>query len=269
MGGYAAAEQQQLADTNGQLESVQNELAAAEGNAAALDRAYAEQQRQAAQEQSKQDRINGIRIAGSDNAVALAQLDVDAVRERIEAVRAKMNAPYLYAQKSGIVLAVGYTAGMEAAPDKPVASIGDPDGIYAMLQVAQADIGDIEEGQIVEFSFDAYPERVFTGVVTKKLPMPVEGSNPVVYVVHASLDMEGEPLLAGMTCNAQFIIKQVKDVLRLSNKAIRMADGKQVVLMKDDGGALYEQPITTGFSDGRTSEVLEGLSDGDIVYVEG
>jgi len=41
------------------------------------------------------------------------------------------------------------------------------------------------------------------------------------------------------------------------------------VLMKDPDGNLYEQPITTGFSDGRYSEILSGLNDGDIVYVEG
>lgn len=261
--------QGQLAEAREALAGAQSELAAIQGNVQAIDNAHAEQQEQTKKEQNKQNQINGIQLANGDNAIELAQIDVDDIIRQMEEIEAQMKDLYLYAQLDGIVLAVNYAVGAETTTDTPVASIGSLDEIYAVLQVPQADIGDIEEGQTVKLSFDAFPERTFTGVVQKKLPLPVKDSNPVAYQVYASLDMEGEQLLSGMTCNAQFILKQVEGVLVLSNKAIRLVDGKQVVLMQDENGELYEQPITTGFSDGRYSEILSGLQDGDIVYVEG
>ena len=72
-----------------------------------------------------------------------------------------------------------------------------------------------------------------------------------------------------MTTNAQFILKEVKDVLILSNKSIKLKDGNQVVNVKNEDGTLREVTIQTGFSDGRNSEVLSGLKEGDTVVVGG
>ncbi|MGL4336089.1 MAG: HlyD family efflux transporter periplasmic adaptor subunit, partial [Turicibacter sp.] len=59
------------------------------------------------------------------------------------------------------------------------------------------------------------------------------------------------------------------DVLMLSNKAITLKDGKQVVNVKNEDGTVTETEITTGFSDGKNSEIISGLSEGDTVVVGG
>ncbi len=260
----------QIAELEGQLNTTQGELSAANQNVQALDSARAQTIEQNKKERAQQNQVNGIKLENGENAIELAQMEIDNINRQIADIDRQIKDPYLYAAMDGIILEVNYAAGMETTADKPVASIGDLQDIYVALQVSQADIGDIEEGQVVELAFDAFPDRTFTGTVTKKLPTPIKDSNPVSYLVYASLDTEGEALLPGMTCGAQFIRKQVEDVLQLSNKAIKLADdGRQIVLMQDQDGELYEQPITTGFSDGRYSEILSGLSEGDIVYVEG
>ena len=99
--------------------------------------------------------------------------------------------------------------------------------------------------------------------------VPVKDSNPVSYPVHVSIDPEDAELLSGMTANAQFIIKQKKDVLQLSNKAISIENGKQYVQMQNEDGTLRKVEIQTGFSDGKVSEITGGLSEGDIAVVEG
>ena len=71
-----------------------------------------------------------------------------------------------------------------------------------------------------------------------------------------------------MVANATIVTKQKKDVLILSNKAIKLVDGKQVVKVKDEKGHLQTIEITAGFSDGQVSEILSGLSENDVVIVE-
>ena len=99
--------------------------------------------------------------------------------------------------------------------------------------------------------------------------VPSNEGGSVVYKVTVELDSTERALLEGMTVNAKFITKEVKDVLILSNKAITLVDGKQMVKVKREDGTIEDVEITTGFSDDRVSEIKNGLSEGDIVVVGG
>lgn len=57
-------------------------------------------------------------------------------------------------------------------------------------------------------------------------------------------------------------------MLTLSNKAITLENGRQYVLVRDEKGELVRKPVTTGFSDGRVSEILDGLSENEVVSVQ-
>lgn len=193
----------------------------------------------------------------------------DAVKAGDKIAKAVGSELELYAKLDGIVLSLPSMEGEMTAGKPIVAQIGDPKKITASIQVSQADISEIEVGQPVQFTFNAYPTQTLQGTVTDVQLAP-KNANPVEYTVYASIDTQEDVLLLeGMTFSAQFIQKQVKDVLCLSNKAIQLKGGKQIVLLKNKEGKLFEQEIQTGFSDGRYSEILSGLSEGETVYVEG
>lgn len=193
----------------------------------------------------------------------------DAVKAGDKIAKAVNSDLELYAKLDGIVLSLPSVEGEMTAAKPIVAQIGDPQKINASIQVSQADISEIEVGQPVQFTLNAYPTQTLQGIVTDVQLAPAN-ANPVEYTVYASIDIpEDVLLLEGMTFSAQLIQKQVKDVLCLSNKAIQLKDGKQIILLKDKEGNLFEQEIQTGFSDGRYSEILSGISEGETVYVEG
>ena len=121
----------------------------------------------------------------------------------------------------------------------------------------------------MDLTLDAYGDRKFKGKVLSRSLVPVKDSSPVSYLVNVSITPEDAELLAGMTTNVQFIIKQEKDVLQLSNKAISVENGKQYVQMQNEDGTLRKVEIETGFSDGKVSEITRGLSEGDVAVVEG
>lgn len=260
---------QQKAALEQELGKANEELGAANASINQIDAVRQDQINQQEKTNNVERRSVGYDMKGYDNAISLAALEVEKVEKQIAELQTIQENPVLYAQRGGVVLEVGYTPGQETTLDKPVAKIGSLEDIFALLQVTQNDIASIEAGQDVEYQLDAFPGKQFKGKVLEKMLIPVKDSNPVAYTVKASIEADGEQLLSGMTCSAQFIVKQVKDVLQISNKAIKLKDGKQVVLLKDEQGQLYEQEITTGFSDGKFSEVLSGLKEGDTVYVEG
>ena len=74
---------------------------------------------------------------------------------------------------------------------------------------------------------------------------------------------------ADMTANVTFIQEQVTDVLYVSNKAIRTEGTASYVKVKDADGTVRTVDVVTGFSDGVNVEIVSGLSEGEIVLVEG
>ena len=185
-----------------------------------------------------------------------------------KAVGDELEDPYLYAKLDGIVISVPSVEGEMTAGKPIVAQIGDPEKIGAQIKLSQSDIGEVEIGQLVQFTLSAYPTQTLEGKITQ-IQLAPTNANPLEYTAYASIEADDLLLLEGMTFSAELIQKQVKDVLCLSNKAIQLKEGKQIVFLMDEEGNLFEQEIQTGFSDGRYSEILSGLSEGDIVYVEG
>lgn len=93
--------------------------------------------------------------------------------------------------------------------------------VQALINVDEADIGSVKVGQPVRFTVDAYPNDNFTGQVTRIRMLPTTESNVVAYTVEAEADNPGEKLLPGMTANAEIILQQRQNVLRVPNSALR------------------------------------------------
>lgn len=87
--------------------------------------------------------------------------------------------------------------------------------------VDEADIGRIQQDQIVKFTVDAHPERKFTGVVTQVRKAATVTSNVVTYKVIIGLENKDLLLLPGMTANVDIILGQRDNVLRVINSALR------------------------------------------------
>lgn len=84
----------------------------------------------------------------------------------------------------------------------------------------------------------------------------------------AKLDTGIDKVKSGMTCAVEFIIKQQKDVVYISNKAVSMIDGSQVVKVKAENGDIEIRNIKTGLTDGKYVEVTEGLNVGETIIIE-
>ncbi len=89
-------------------------------------------------------------------------------------------------------------------------------------QVDESDIGYIREGQTVRFDVQAYPEKIFSGIVKQVRLQPTTVQNVVNYTVIVDAPNPDGLLLPGMTATIDFIIEQSEDVLLVSNAALRL-----------------------------------------------
>lgn len=87
--------------------------------------------------------------------------------------------------------------------------------------VDESDIGKVKEGQQVRFTVEAYPNENFKGVVQQVRFSPETVSNVVTYTTIVNVDNPQKKLLPGMTATVSIIVGEAKDVLRVSNAALR------------------------------------------------
>lgn len=139
--------------------------------------------------------------------------------------------------------------------------------------VAEADVGNIRAGMRVEFTVDAYPDRVFNGEVKQVRYEAVAVSNVVTYDAVVLVDNDDLALRPGMTANATFILDERRDVLVVPSRALRYRPagaerpqrGQHTLWVLRDG-APVAVPVTPGLSDGTSTEIASGdVGPGDLV----
>ncbi|MCC8364116.1 efflux RND transporter periplasmic adaptor subunit [Lysobacter sp. A6] len=104
-----------------------------------------------------------------------------------------------------------------------------------VLQIDEADIGQVKSGQGVNFTVDAFPDRAFRGKVQQVRLSATNTNNVITYPVVVSVDNADGVLLPGMTANAEIEVSRRDDVLKVPNAALRFkpaddaapADGAQ------------------------------------------
>jgi len=163
--------------------------------------------------------------------------------------------------------------------------------------VAEADVGVVKVGQSVDFTVDAFPMQTFQGKVVQVRNAPITVQNVVTYDTVIGVSNPDLKLKPGMTANVSIIVAHKDDALQIKNAALRYRppDATPVEIRRTStsrpgrpGGGrsgagqegraertVYVLPtgasrprpvqIKTGISDGITTEVMEGLKEGDRV----
>jgi HlyD family secretion protein len=168
------------------------------------------------------------------------------------------------------------------------------------VDVDEADVGKVQEGQSASFSVDAYPDRRFPAVI-RELRYASETVQGVV-TYKAVLTVENAEMLLrpGMTATAEIGVQDVTGALLVSNAALRFTPPAQpaaqsggllkrlmpgmpqfrpasqreaggpsraVWMLRD--GVPVAVPVTVGASDGKRTEILQGeIGEGSAAIVD-
>jgi HlyD family secretion protein len=88
--------------------------------------------------------------------------------------------------------------------------------------ISEADIGNVQVKQVVNFTVDAYPNRQFRGVVSQIRNTPKTAQNVVIYDTMIDVHNRDLKLLNGMTANVSVVIASRHATLKVPNAALRV-----------------------------------------------
>ncbi|HEV7404047.1 MAG TPA: efflux RND transporter periplasmic adaptor subunit [Chthoniobacteraceae bacterium] len=226
----------------------------------------------------------------------------------LEKARADLDHCTIYSPIDGTVISRAVDVGqtVAAAMNAPVlfTVANDLKKMQIDSSVAEADVGNVELDQAVDFTVDAFPFRTFHGTVVQVRNAATTVQNVVTYDVVISVANEDLKLKPGMTTTLSIVIAQRENVLKLPNAALRFRPPVEVAATpvpvkgsptpappkgpggpggkgrKGGGGPRGERTIYVlkagaakpdpvqvklGISDGITSEILSGLEEGQSV----
>lgn len=121
--------------------------------------------------------------------------------------------------------------------------------------VAEADIGNVEVGQDVNFTVDAFPNRQFKGKVIQIRNSPKNQQGVVTYECIIEVNNDDMKLKPGMTANVAVVIAQRSGTLKVPNAALRLRVPEELQMPKkqDAAGSAKAGPKTMSDEERRTA----------------
>ncbi len=178
---------------------------------------------------SAQANVQAARAGVTQSQAALASTQTDLARTRI------------VAPIDGVIISRSIEPGQTVAASLQAPVLfqiaNDLAKVEVKISVDEADIGQVQEGQQVRFTVDAFPDDTYSGVVTQVRKQPETQSNVVAYIVIAQADNPGGKLMPGMTANADIIIQQLRDVMKVPAAALRWTPADEKVSTGQRAGA--------------------------------
>ncbi|MGZ3743692.1 MAG: efflux RND transporter periplasmic adaptor subunit, partial [Pseudobdellovibrionaceae bacterium] len=141
------------------------------------------------------------------------------------------------------------------------------DRLTVKALVDETDISQIKLKQPAQIVLDAYPGRNIQAEVDQ-IAFDAKTINSVTtYIVDVLPKELPEYMRSGMTANITFFVESKKDVLLVSKEALKVQNGKTILMIKDEEGLPQPREVQIGASDEKNTEITEGAKEGEIVMI--
>lgn len=279
----------------GDVVKVGQPLAEVDDESLIASRTAAESALAAAQEQYETDQDSGasdVQLASDEAAVVSAEADLESARQAVKDA-------VLRSTISGTVTAfdieVGDTVGsgsgdstaggggsMPGATDSGSNSSSDSsstdssgtvtvvstDSFVVEATVSADDASTVKQGLQATLTLNGAEEDIYGTVSTIGQVAESSSTGAAVFPVTIAVTGDVEDVYPGTSVTAAITVKQRENVLTVNSAAIRTEDDKTYVDKVVDGKAVKTE-VKIGEVYGATTEITEGLEDGDSVEMRG
>ena len=311
-----------LSKLKDQVERSRSGLASAQAKVKQTEATYTEAKASLARLQQVRELSGGkvpsqAELATAEAALARAQADGAAARASVADAEAALRSDETNVRKASIRAPInGVVLTRKVDPGQTVAASFQAPVLFTLAEdlrqmelqvdVDEADVGRVHDGQPAVFTVDAYPNRKYPARILRVDYGSQVKDNVVTYPTLLSVDNDDLSLRPGMTATAEITAVTRDDVLLVPNAALRFTPPAQGAAAPKDAGGLVsklvprfprqaprkagnargalvgeqhvwvlqggqpvEVPVTVGVSDGRRTELTGGnLAAGTPVIVE-
>ncbi len=166
---------------------------------------------------------------------------------------------------AGVILEKKALQGQRFMPGEALYQIADISGVWVLADVFERDIAAVRIGQAVEVSFDAFPDKAFSGKVSYLYPT----LNPQTRTVPVRIELpnpRGE-LRPAMYANVRLKVSAGGTAVAVPVSAVIDSGTAQRVLVQIEEGRFEPRDVKLGLRGDDYVEVKEGVKEGEQVVV--
>jgi HlyD family secretion protein len=184
----------------------------------------------------------------------------------------------IYSPIDGVVLSREVEEGQTVAASFSTPTLftiaNDLTKMRVIANVDEADMGNVQDGQRVVFTVDAYPYEEFLGTITQVRQSPTTTNNVVTYEVVVEAPNQELKLKPGMTATCTIYTLDRRGVLAVPTQAVNYKMGTEPVHNNDtvvwtlaNTNEVAPRRVKTGSKNTSYTEILSGVSEGEKVII--
>ena len=268
---------------------------------AALRLAQAEVRSAEATLRQAQQQLSRFESLGSSNAISRHDVDnarmqrdvasaaLEQAKARLETRNVTLNYTRITSPIDGVVISRAVEEGQTVAAGFETPTLftiaNDLTQMQVVADVDEADIGQVADGQRVQFSVDAYPDDTFEGTVLQVRLEATTESNVVTYEVVIDAPNPDLKLKPGLTANVTIFTLEKDDATAVPTKALRFVPNAELLgelgltidqteqqaapgsreLWVKEGTTLRPRRVYAGAASGDMTEITEGLTGSEEI----
>lgn len=187
---------------------------------------------------------------------------IQVAEKRLEELQEQVKERQIVASIDGtVVYMYEFQDGERSVEDRKVITLADMS--QALFEVYSENGDLLESGKTYTLICrDTEYEVVARSAEELNLPNLKEG-NTYLTMVEADPNLE-----QGVSGSITVVMEESLGTLYVTSSAVKNLRGETVVYTLDEQGYRQMRPVKTGLSDGKITEILEGLEEGEVVIVE-
>lgn len=194
-------------------------------------------------------------------AAAAGGSEEQQLRERLEFARAMLGRTTIRAGSSGVVLTRNAEPGDLVQPGRVLFTLASDGATEIEVPVDEKNLAALAKGQLAQCLADAWPERPFAAKVNYVAP-GVDADRGTV-TVRLAVDPVPDFLRQDMTVTVNVETGRRDAALAVPNDALLLASAPAVLAVRNEH--VVRVPVKLGLRGLAMSEVVEGLTAGDVV----
>jgi len=187
---------------------------------------------------------------------------------QVEDLQEKVNSARVTAPQSGVLFSLPVRERDFVHTGDLLADLADLRNVRVRAFVDEPELGGLAVGQPVEVTWDALPDRTWTGR-TEAVPQQVvaRGSRNVGELL-CSISNTGMELKPNTTVNIRIQLDERKNVLSVPRAAVEVSGGGRYVYVVA-GNRLQRKEIKVGIANDTQFEIVGGVNESDTVALPG
>jgi HlyD family secretion protein len=220
-------------------------------------------------------------LVSVDSDISDQEKQVEKMQEALADAQAELDYYSIYAPVSGVITALNVESDGSVSAGGNIMTIATTEKV-AKITLNEVDAAKIKVGQKVNLTFDAIEDLNITGTVSEIDTEGTVSSGVVSYGVTIAFDMQNDQVKSGMTVSANIITEAKQNILVVLASAVDSSGGKYYVQKVNESDILSgasstgvilgvlptKQEVTIGLSDDSSTEILTGLTEGDIIVTK-